>query len=404
MKPSKDSRRRRFRKRVIASASIAAGWLVALSLTVDCSHGTPYLRDAADARGAESRILVASTTEPRTKSSLKHRLLLIGDAGDTAESPALLRALTERAQTAADKTTIVFLGDNIYPDGLVAAGARARQASERKLLAQVTAAKQSGAEFLFVPGNHDWAQGKPEGFSHVLESERFIAKQSGGAGQQLPGGGTPGPACLDRPGVRLVLIDTQWFIHHQEKPRAGSDQAVFADIAACIQESPLPVVVLGHHPLKTNGPHGNFFSFRQHVFPLTELVDWLYVPLPIVGSLYPVLRSQGVSLQDVGHEENQRLVRRLRAAMSSGPTLLYAAGHEHTLQVFEDGDGPRYSLVSGSGSTTAPVGDDESTLYAHSARGFMELIFREDGTTLLRALAQKEGELATTFERVLDLK
>src|SRR6185503_19260490 len=77
-----------------------------------------------------------------------------------------------------------------------------------------------------------------------------------------------------------------------------------------------------------------------------------------------------------------------RAADRHAPALAYAAGHDHSLQVFRSAEGPRWTLVSGLGSRRKASGvrHDGRTLFAHSDRGapgFMELDFLTNGDVRL---------------------
>ncbi len=388
------------RKRLLTAIGLTGAWSLLLSLTVECSHVDPYVRDPADV----PRTGVAAAEQ----APLLQRLILIGDAGKNVGQTPILEALTARAQRAPDKTTIIFLGDNIYPDGLQPEGHPNHELSKQRLLSQVQAAKSSGAEFFFVPGNHDWAQGAPEGLANVEREAALVTEQGGVRAHYAPEPGYPGPSCVDRPQVRLVFLDTQWFIHQHEKKPAdtsfnSSAETAFEQVAQCASQSAAYTVLVGHHPMHTLGIHGNFYSFKQHLFPLTDWHDWMYLPLPIVGSLYPLVRSQGVSRQDLPHKENSAIFERLRAATQATRPLLYAAGHEHGLQVHESPQGPQFSLVSGSGSTATPVGSDDATLYAHEGRGFMELDFTADGQAILTVIAAVDAESAfePTFRRTL---
>ncbi|MEN9579125.1 MAG: hypothetical protein RJA70_2134 [Pseudomonadota bacterium] len=368
-------------------------WLLCLAIFVDCNHATPYVSAPARPVAPTTRELVA-------------RLILIGDAGANPNDSPLLLTLEKRASLEPERTQVVFLGDNIYPDGLVAEDAPGYAEARRRLLNQIEAVAKSGAEYFFVPGNHDWARGAETGLANVERSAQFISKYGGPRGKQLPEPGTPGPHCLDRPGVRLVFIDTQWFLHLGPKSDPGGAERAFTAIQACAAASDRHVVVVGHHPMHSLGLHGGFYTLRQHIFPLTDLVSWLYLPLPIIGSLYPAVCASGVSPQDLSHTANLQLVKGLRGALGQSRALLYAAGHEHNLQLHESPEGPRYTVVSGSGSTTSPVGDDARTLYAQSSRGFMELEIFEDGRADLSVIAQADpdeadAELAPIFRVTL---
>lgn len=74
------------------------------------------------------------------------------------------------------------------------------------------------------------------------------------------------------------------------------------------------------------------------------------------------------------------------AASRHAAPLVFAAGHDHNLQVFEGRNGPRFTLVSGMGSRASAVGSNRRTLFAHSSpfhMGFMEIEFLNDGSARL---------------------
>jgi hypothetical protein len=157
------------------------------------------------------------------------------------------------------------------------------------------------------------------------------------------------------------------------------------------------VVVAAHHPLASNGPHGGYFSFRQHLFPLTDLKRGLFIPLPGIGSLYPLARRNGTSPQDVTHEANQKMVAALVEAFGPHPPLVYAAGHEHTLEVLE-GPGARRVLVSGTGlyGHTSPVTRRPGSRFAASRSGYMRLDLGGDGSVRLVVLVVEKTKKGMT--------
>jgi hypothetical protein len=78
----------------------------------------------------------------------------------------------------------------------------------------------------------------------------------------------------------------------------------------------------------------------------------------------------------------------VRAAERGAPPLLYAAGHDHSLQVFRSRRGPKWTAVSGLGSSekTSGVRHDRTTMFAHAdhtAPGLMEIEFLNDGSARL---------------------
>jgi hypothetical protein len=73
-----------------------------------------------------------------------------------------------------------------------------------------------------------------------------------------------------------------------------------------------------------------------------------------------------------------------------GQPLVWAAGHDHTLQVFRgDEYGVEYILVSGAGSLLDDVGKDDALFAAGKQQrelGYMKLEFLRDGSVLLSVI------------------
>ena len=328
-------------------------------------------------------------------------LLLIGDAGNPAPGgEPVLRALTRTAAAAPERTTVVFLGDNVYPRGIPERESPSRPEAERRLHDQISAVRAAGVHGIFIPGNHDWAHDGAAGWEAVRRQEAVI-RSSGGPVVLLPGRGCPGPAVVDvGTRFRLVLLDTQWWLHRGPRPEPP-DTSCVPDTESGVADSlrgalrsagDRVVVVAGHHPLASGGVHGGHFGWKDHLFPLRNVASWLWVPLPLIGSLYPLARQQGVSGQDLAGADNRRMREAFSEAFRPRPPLVYAAGHEHTLQVFEPERAP-YLLVSGAGifGHEGPVAWRAETRFASSAAGFMRLDVLDDGRVRLGVLTVDRG-------------
>lgn len=348
------------------------------------------------------------------RDAIETRLVLIGDAGnpDPAGEP-VLQALSRDLEGLADRAVVVFLGDNVYPDGLPDSASGDRQEGERRLNALVDAVRRSGARGILLPGNHDWERGGDGGWASVRREERYIAERGGGRVRMLPGGGCPGPS-VAQAGRRLTVIalDTQWWFHNGDKPRdptstcpADTPEELVDSLRAALRRAASRyVVVVAHHPLASNGPHGGYFPLSAHLFPLRQLAPWLWVPLPIIGSVHPIARQLGVSKQDLTSDEYQRMRAALESAMAAAPPLVYAGGHEHALQVL-DGPVARYLLVSGSGyfGHVSPVSWRENTRFARAASGFMRLDVLRDGQVRLGVvIVDKDGTGTEAYSQWLE--
>ena len=339
-------------------------------------------------------------------------LFLIGDAGvPTAKDPVLLD-LTREAGRDPARSLIVYLGDNIYPRGLPLPGDRGRREAERRLGAQVTAARDAGAAAVFVPGNHDWAA-RDGGWNAVKRQGEYVSAHGGGLVEMLPADGCPGPAVRDLgERLRVVVLDTEWWLHRGAKPEhpssscaADSDAEVVEALAEAIKSAgDRRVIVVGHHPLASGGTHGGFFSWTDHVFPLRAGKRWLWIPLPGVGSSYPIARQRGASNQDFSGTLNRRMREALAGAFKKNAPLAYAAGHEHNLQVLKGKDTP-YLLVSGAGAFghLTRSHDTPATLFARTASGFMRIdVSRKGDTRLAVRVVKGRDQAEEAFSKRID--
>jgi hypothetical protein len=324
-------------------------------------------------------------------------LYLIGDAGkpDSTGEPVLM-ALRHDLASRRSERVVVYLGDNAYPRGLPAPERPGRREAERNLAAQVEAVTSTDSRGYLVPGNHDWAKHGVDGWRSILRQEAFV--DSVGAGRVLlrPGGGCPGPSVVDIGArLRLVLLDTQWWLHSGPKPkdphsRCGADaEPEIVDSLRTVLRGAAGrlVVVAGHHPMRSGGEHGGHFDWTYHLFPLRAIKGWLWIPLPWIGSLYPAARQQGISSQDIASRAYQRLIADLSRALAASPPALFAAGHDHGLQVLSGG-AARLELVSGAGiyghsGEAVPI---RGTLFARRASGFARLDVSKAGRARLAVL------------------
>lgn len=349
---------------------------------------------------------IAHLPPPAPVERIDVTVLLVGDAGvpDATFEP-VLAALTRDASAQPARTVVAFLGDNIYPRGMPAPDDPERPEAERRLNAQLAVLHQSGARGIFVPGNHDWAartvasrpaRHEADGWDAVRRQEAFIAARGDDKAVFLPQGGCPGPSVLDlSETLRLVVLDTQWWLHDGPKPdgagsgcAATSSGAVTDSLRGALRDAGGRVVaVLAHHPLRSGGPHGGQFGWTDHLFPLRRLSGKLWIPLPGLGSSYPLARKAGISSQDMSSSEYGVMRDSLRSAFSAHPPLLYAAGHDHSLQVLR-GDVVPYHVVTGAGAFghVSPVEYIAETRYAHSASGYVRMDVLQNGRARLSVI------------------
>lgn len=350
--------------------------------------------------------------DAKENSAASQSLFLIGDAG----APMLDRtepnfiALQKQLSVLPEKNTVLFLGDNIYPAGLPPTSDNARAISERILDEQLRIVEQSGARGIVIPGNHDWNQDNVDGFERIRNQEKYIAAKGNPRIQFLPKNGCPGPEVLNiGSSVRLIILDTQWWLHDGPKPiDASSGCATFSQknildalTVALRTAGSRYVIVAAHHNMETHGQHGGFFDWRDHIFPLRNLASWLWIPIPGIGSLYPLARNNGITVQDLSSARYEEMRHSIDSVLTLYPPLAFAAGHEHTLQVLK-GSKNYFMLVSGNGieAHSSPLTTAPSTLFADRNPGFMRIDFGDD--PVLRIFQPTdEGESVEVFRMYL---
>jgi hypothetical protein len=305
-------------------------------------------------------------------------VFLIGDAGaaEVNRSPLLaaLKADVEQWSAALRRdsaVTIVFAGDNVYPQGVHDRDDphfpedSLRLWSQIDLVAGPEARKESSLG-LFVTGNHDWGNTTgDEGLLRVRNQEEQLqaARKAGYKVSLLPASGDPGPVFRDlRRNVRIAFFDTHWFL--QERSPVLRDQ-FFSRLRQTLDGArDREVILVAHHPYYSAGPHGA-------IIPGYHTLGVAYV-----------LKQAGALVQDLNSPPYDELLAGLRRTFDASrkPPLVYAGGHDHSLQVLT-GAGefdPRFVLVSGAGSKMSSIQMGPGLAWGGSQPGYMKLIFRKD--------------------------
>lgn len=321
--------------------------------------------------------------------SVEAVLFLIGDAGEAlpGQSPILARLTREVEAWSGglgrdSAVSILFLGDNVYPVGIHDVGVPGHEQDTLRLRAQLDVlagpnARRYETTGYFMAGNHDWGNMPGiAGLRRLRNQERKIegARSAGLLVKLVPEAGSPGPHVVDiGERVRLAFMDTHWWLQARSRmPKEGVIQGVEEAIRGAGERH---VVLAAHHPFASGGNHGG--------------------PLPIwegLGIIW-LLRQTGSLVQDLNSVVYRDLLFGLKEAFArSGRPLIFAAGHDHSLQVLEDvaPDEPFWNLVSGAGSKVTDVAFARGMLYGADVPGFMRVSFMTDGQVLLHVLATSD--------------
>jgi hypothetical protein len=319
------------------------------------------------------------------------RIFLAGDAGELKNGKhPVIDELIKAADWNDERNTIVYLGDNIYPQGLPQSGDKNFSAKQKIIDYQLSIVKDKKAKAFFVPGNHDWKEGKPGGWEQVKNQQQYIAGLQMPNVKVYPENGCPGPVeVMVNDKLVMVFMDSQWWLEQNEKPGLESDceckteEDILTNLKEIIAENADKLLlVIMHHPFYTHGKHGGYFTLKQHIFPLTEAGSGLYVPLPVVGSLYPITRGVFGNIQDTRHPQYKNMIKRIEEVLKNHPNVIHAAGHEHNLQLLKHND-INY-IVSGAGAKSTQVKKGTNTVFAKATPGYAVLEITESGKVIVK--------------------
>ncbi|RMF22616.1 MAG: metallophosphoesterase, partial [Bacteroidetes bacterium] len=357
--------------------------LFLLLLPACADYKLHYAREAADWQ----------QDRPPQDLQLEHRMYLVGDAGNAplGGTTPVLKYLKKVLAEEGPNSSILFLGDNIYPDGLPPKeDVKNRTLAEYRLRIQLEALENFQGRPIFLPGNHDWRNGLKGLRSQEKMVEKFLNKgiedDDDWENYFLPDGGCPGPEVVElNDKLVVIVIDTQWWLADWDKePRIHEGCEIknkfmfrFMFENAVRKHRSKNVVIAMHHPVHSFGPHGGRFTWKEHLFPFTEIKDNLYIPFPIVGTVYAFLRGSIATKQDINHQEYKELTESLLAGVKKNGSFIFAAGHEHNLQYIER-DFQKY-IISGAGSKTSPAGLGKGGFFSYGRKGYATLEFYEDG-------------------------
>lgn len=310
--------------------------------------------------------------------TILQRIVLVGDAGElTADKKHPVAAAIRQFVKLDKKTTVLYLGDNLYDTGLPDDQSSFYRDAKAVLDSQLSVVENTPARVILIPGNHDWQNGGRDGYASIIREQVYVDVLNKPNVQFYPKDGCPGPVevSLDT-AVTLVIFDSQWWLHAYEKPGIESDcdcktnEELLTQMEDIVTRNSKKLVLIAcHHPFKSNSVHGGFFTLKQHIFPFTEIKRNLYIPLPGLGSIYPIARSVFGTPQDLSHPNYANMINQVTNAVKAHPNVVFVAGHDHGLQLIQDSS--RNYIVSGGGCKIQRVSKSRKSLFVESIRGYV---------------------------------
>lgn len=319
--------------------------------------------------------------------SVVNRVIFIGDAGEINFKQETIIPLAA-ALVLKGKTTVMFLGDNIYPSGMGLPGSKEELETALILRSQYEPMRAADAPVYFIPGNHDWDKMGKQGLAKIRAQGNFLDAQQDSLLQLVPKNGCPDPVEIPiSDHLVIIAYDSEWWLFPHEKIdtniRCGCDSEVkvIEKLKELVHKNKnKTILVASHHPFYSYGVHAGYYSWKDHIFPLTILNKNFYLPLPVIGSLYPLMRSTVFSNpEDMNHSDYKRLKLQVNAVFEGVPNYVYISGHDHGLQFIKKRD--QYQIVSGSGAKSSSIKSNSNLLYKNSMQGFVTVDLLLDRST-----------------------
>ena len=325
-------------------------------------------------------------SEPTDK-EVAHTFYLIGDAGNAPldSSTAALRSLRKRLKKANKHSTVLFLGDNVYPRGLPPKHSDSRELAEHRLKVQTKSVKKFKGETIFIPGNHDWYNDGVKGLKRQQEYvEKHVGKHS-----FLPKDGCPIKTVHVSDDIVLIIVDSHWYVTNWDKHPTINDNCDLKTRELFLDELRGEIkkgrgkttLVAIHHPMFSNGSHGGQYSFMSHL-----------KPLPVLGTFKNVIReTSGIVNADLSNRYYNELKQNIVAVAQQNDKVIFVSGHDHSMQYLVKDNIPQ--IISGSGSKATPTRNVKGGQFTYAEKGYAILKVYTDGSSHVQFISAQNDEV-----------
>ncbi|MFW0738064.1 metallophosphoesterase [Flavobacterium sp. T12S277] len=342
----------------------------------------------------------ANETENATDSiKIAHTFYLVGDAGNADEEQAqqTLELLHQKLKKASKKSTLLFLGDNIYPKGFPANDDASEKAlAETKLTNQLKLTKGFRGKTIVIPGNHDWYSG----IKGLERQAEFVTKYLNDKKAFLPRKSCAIEDVKIDSTTTLVTIDSEWFLEDWDNHPTINDNCdiktredFFDELESVLNKNQEKTVILAiHHPLMSNGSHGGQYSLEKQLFPLEQKI-----PLPVIGSFINLLRkTSGASPQDIQNKQYTIYAKRIKTLLQKQKNVIVVSGHDHNLQYVNKENIKQ--IISGAGSKSEAARAINSNDFSYGGNGYATLTLFKSGDAKVSFFGNENNHEKLLFE------
>ncbi len=364
--------------------------IVALFIIYSCAtHKAQYGKNVS-----------ANETENATDTiKIAHTFFLVGDAGNADEEQAqqTLELLHQKLKKSGKKSTLLFLGDNIYPKGFPSDDNASEKAlAETKLTNQLKLTEGFKGKTVVIPGNHDWYSG----IKGLERQENFVTKYLNDKKAFSPRKGCPIEDIKIDSITTLVTIDSEWFLEDWNNHPTINDNCdiktredFFDELESILNKNQEKTVVLAiHHPLLSNGTHGGQFSWEKQLFPLEQKI-----PLPVIGSFINLLRkTSGASPQDLQNKQYTIYAKRIKTLLQKQKNVIVVSGHDHNLQYISKEN--IQQIISGAGSKSEAARAISENDFSYGGNGYATLTLFKSGDAKVSYFGNVNNKEKLLFE------
>lgn len=333
-------------RRFVLLALLACGTSVPAQDPLDALNDTNQDAGATSSSGGGTSSGSGSTSSSGGASGLPDaaapedvRFLAIGDTGKGTEGQKAVAAAMVKKCATVRCDFVVMLGDNIYDSGADSADDPQFKTKFEDIYAALN------LNFYVVLGNHDYGgNGAGTSFGKGKNEVDYTAKS---AKWKMPAAH-----------YHFTKGDIEFFALDTNLQMFGRDAQQKVDVDQWLAASTSPwKIALGHHPYKSNGPHGNAGSYDR---------------VPFLGN--------GVKNFLEDHVCNR--------------VDLYLSGHDHSMQWLTDKCGTTALGVSGAGAEVTTLTTRNAVAYQSTERGFM--YFTVTKTKLTAEIISEAGVVLST--------
>jgi hypothetical protein len=339
------------------------------------------------------------TILPNIEKSIAYSLFLVGDAGNSEEkaSSELLHQLQYKLEKAEENSSLIFLGDNIYPSGMPKSKNENRIDAEKKLDNQLEISKNFKGQTFFIPGNHDWYSG---GIIGLKAQQDYLIQKTGNKNIFLPKNQCGIETKKIGEDIAIIFVDSQWFLADWDKNPEINDKCdiktredFFSEFEDQLNKNQNRTIIIAvHHPLLDNGSHGGQYSWEKQIFPFENKI-----PLPGIASFVNILRTTGgFSSQDLNSIGYRTLSNRLKTLLADKNNVIVVSGHDHNLQYIQNGN--LRQIISGAGSKHEAAGIKGDTDFSFGNKGYAQLDIYTDGTAKVAYFTRENNAEKLVFQ------